>query len=380
MTVSVVGDGDLYYFKGGEWRSLVESPPIGENVSGASILDVCRNWTLETDMSYPNYGGTATVNSVNVGLFDYVYKTGNQTPTSDMSEWFTGSNDARSAWVLVDGDLTIGSEVMFRPPARKLFTVVYVTGDLAVNGELTMTSRGANHSGTGESGGATTAADIRIATGTFSGVVDPQVPAAGGGGAAGVLAGSNANVNGTNGSAGSAGGTGGGGSGGAFGTNSTSGAGAGGTSFCGGAGGGGIVVTTGATNTAEPGGADGGKGGDPVRIGNNAAGAGGGNPGGVNTTTGLRGVDGIGGVLVVIVEGELSGSGTISANSLPNLNAAFRTGGGMGGGSVTVLYGTDTSSITPSASGSLQLLFAQLSTGSAYGGGGGAGTARKLAL
>jgi hypothetical protein len=369
MSVTVVGDGDLYYFKEGEWRSLVESPPIGEDVSGASVLDVCRNWPLETDMQYPNYGGTATVNSVNVGLFDYVYKTGNQTPTSDMSEWFTGSNDARSAWVLVDGDLTVNSGVMFRPPTRKLFTVVYVTGDLVMNGTMTMTSRGANHNGTGESGGAVTAADLRIATGTFSAVVDPQVPAAGGAGGAG-----GSNAAGSNGSAGSAGGTGGGGGGtGAAGSGriGIGGDGSAGTSFSGGSGGGGAITTSAAlveAGDAEP---NGGEGGFGIGSGNTAYSEGCGNP--VGALVGAAGPSnaqgGTGGTLVVICEGTFAGSGVVNSNGSNN-GAPFRGGGSTGGGSITIFYGSDTSTITPVASGGI----------SATGGNGGAGTARKLAL
>ena len=79
----------------------------------------------------------------------------------------------------MNGNLTINSGQTFIPSVRKLFTVLYVTGNLVVNGSISMTGRGANHSGTGSSGGATTAVDIRIGTGTFSAVVNPQIPAAG---------------------------------------------------------------------------------------------------------------------------------------------------------------------------------------------------------
>jgi hypothetical protein len=374
--------GNAKVWDGTQWVEAVGGfPANGSNVSGADVLSVCRAWTEQSPNELPWPGGTVTIDGKSLGFYDWVWKNGNQTiAAAQSSDWFTATQDTHSAWIIVDGDLTINSGAELRPPSRKLFTVVYVTGDLVCNGTISMTSRGANHSGVGSSEGSTTAEDILIATGTFSGVVDPKVPASGGAGGAGVLAGSNANFDGINGSAGSLGGTGGGGSGGTFGTNATSGAGANGTSFSGGAGGGGIVVVTNVSATAESGGANGGKGGDPTLIGNNASGAGGGNPGGVNTVVSLFGVSGIGGVLIVIVEGQLSGSGVISANSLPNLNATFRTGGGMGGGSVTVMSGSDISSVTPLAAGSLKLTTANLSAGSAYGGGGGAGTARKLTL
>lgn len=356
---------------GSQW--LIAKAPVGDNLASGSILELCRNWSQTAHLDRPARGGTLTINSVGLGSYDWVYKVGNQTvSTSDMAAWFTGSVDTRSAWVLVDGDLTINSGVLFTPPSRKLFTVVYVTGDAVINGTLSMTNRGANHSGTGISGGATTAGDIRIATGTFSTVVNPQVPAAGGAGGAAVAAGGNVQANGVTGSAGTTGGCGGGGSGGCFGTNATSGGGAAGSSFSGGAGGGGCVITTGATGVADSGGSDGGAGGDGLGIGNTGFGGGGGNPGGAGGSTG-PGTSGTSGVLIFIVEGALSGSGIISADSVDNVSF-FRSGGAAGGGSVTIMFGTDTSSITPTAAGGTS--YAQVG----IGGAGGAGTARKLAL
>lgn len=366
--VSVVGSGDLRYFKNNAWQSLGQV--LGGDISGSSVLDLCRNWPYMDHMDYPSFGGTATINSNNVGLYDWVTKVGNQTvSSSDMSAWFTGSVDTRSAWIIVDGNLTVDSGALLLPPSRKLFTVVYVTGDLTVNGEISMTMRGANHSGTGISGGATTAVDLRIATGTFSAVVDPQVPASGGAGGASVTS-----ANGNTGSAGSGGGTGGGGSGGNV-ISGSSGAGSAGTSFTGGTGGGGSI---GANGTA--GGANGGSGGNGASSGNPYWSSGGGNPGGTAGGTAAQrpARSGTGGVLLVIVEGQLSGSGLVSADAVKNIVGVFRTGGSAGGGHVTIMYGTDVSSITPTAAGgSADNSFA---AGASYGGGGGAGTARKLAL
>jgi hypothetical protein len=353
--------------------------PVGANLSESSVLEMCRNWPYTTNLDRAALGGTMTINSVALGKYDWVYKDGNQTvSSSDMGAWFSGSVDTHSAWVLVDGDLTINSGVLFTPPSRKLFTVVYVTGDATINGEISMSLRGANHSGTGISGGSTSAGDIRIATGTFSSVSNPQVPASGGAGGAAVVSTTNTNQNGNAGTAGTAGGTGGGGGGGAFGTTATSGAGGAGTSFCGGAGGGGCVTTLGVATTAGSGEANGGAGGNPGLSGNNLAGAGGGNPGGLNSAVNHPADTGIGGVLIVIVEGTLSGSGKLSADSPPNISGVFRTGGGAGGGSVTVMFGSDSSSITPTAAGAPQL--SNFGAGAAFGGAGGAGTARKLAL
>lgn len=362
---------------GAKW--ITSSGVIGPNVSGTDILQICRDWSLVSVGENVTQGGTMTVNSNLLGSYEWVYKTSSQiVSSSNMSGWFSGRVDDVSSWVLVDGNLTINSGVLFTPPSRKLFTVIYVTGDLAVNGTISMSRRGANHSGTGISGGATTAADIRIATGTFSGVSNPQVSAAGGAG--GVAAGPVANGN--VGTAGTAGGTGGGGSGGCNSNNAAnrSGAGSAGTSFSGGSGGGGLIVTSGIAINGDPGENNGGAGGDAICSGNSVGAPGTGNPGGT-ATAGCNqsgpGGEGTGGVLIVICEGNLSGAGSIlaeGANNAPGI--AFRTGGASGGGSVTVMFGTDSSSITPSAAGGI----AAQTAGGTYGASGGAGTARKLAL
>lgn len=94
----------------------------------------------------------------------------------------------------------------------------------------------------------------------------------------------------------------------------------------------------------------------------------GGDSGGVN---GLTGGTGTGGCLIVICEGTLSGTGTITANGVDGVRPpGSMAGGGSGGGSATVLYKTDSSSITPTATGGA----------GQFSGDGGAGTARKLAI
>ncbi len=362
---------------GSAWVASVGSlPSDGDNVSGVDVLAICRAWTQQSPSELPWEGGTTTVDSQALGSYDWTWKNGNQTiSTTQPFDWFTATQDTRSAWVIVDGDLTINAGMELRPTSRKLFTVVYVTGDLTCNGTISMTGRGANHSGTGVSGGATTAAAILIATGTFSTVVDPKVPAVGGAGGAAVSTSAAGNV----GAAGTGGGTGGGGSGGHAVTagTSTSGAGAAGTSFTGGSGGGGAVSTQAGTIAGGTGGANGGAGGDSAHNGNTIANGGAGNPGGKYTSSlaYANSPDGTGGVLIVIVEGALSGSGKIEANGVAAAQGVARAGGGSGGGSVTIMYGTDTSSITPTASS-----IGSAATASQPGGNGGAGTARKLAL
>lgn len=345
----------------------------GGDLSVGSLYDAALRMVNGSNTA-PTSGGTLTVNGESLASYDYAIRSGETLASFNASDWFTNTQDTRSAWCVVRGDLTINSGVTFTPPVRKLFTVLVVTGNLTVNGTISMTARGANHSGTGNSGGATTARAIRIANGTFSGIQNPEIPAAGGagGGRRTGPGGFNGNA-GTNGSGGGCGGGGGGGfnSGAAI----QSGAGSAGTSFSGGSGGGG----TAGFNTGADAVTNGGAGGlIACQSGFSGGGSGAGNPAGVVVTaansSATVGNDGTGGVLIVVVLGTLSGSGSVSSNgSTGGVNAnPSGSGGCSGGGSVTILAATDSSSISPQANGGAV-------TGGS-GGFGGAGTARKLAI
>jgi hypothetical protein len=339
------------------------APPTGTSTDILSFARTLSATYLTADAT-PTDGGALTLNSQSIGTYEVTARKTNTTISSfAAADWFTSTKDTTSSWIVVNGNLTIDAGQVVLPSVRKLFTVLYVTGNLVCNGSISMTGRGANHSGTGDSGGATTAVAVRIGTGTFSAVANPEIPATGGAGATGTNV-DNQVVNGT---AGSAGGTGGGGAGGKFSGSGRSGGGAAGTCFSGGGGGGGMLGSASNAGTAD---ANGGKGGNA--LGSVSAG-GSGNPGGTGTggANGPDGNAGTGGTLIVIVGGTLSGSGTIAANGVAGARASGQVGGGgSGGGSVTVLYGTDSSSITPTATGG---------AGSACGSGG-TGTARKLAI
>ena len=348
----------------------------GGNQSADTIQALSQAMLLGGETLSPTAGGTLTINSASLGSYDYLIKKGSQTISAfTASDWFTSTADTRSAWIVVDGNLTINSGQTVIPSVRKLFTVIYVRGNLAINGSVSMTARGANHSGTGNSGGATTAAAIRIINGTYSGVSNPQVPSAGGAGGAGIQ-----NVNngtGLGGASGSAGGTGGGGAvGGAI--NGTGGAGGAGTAFSAGGGGGGANDGTGGNAVAN-----GGKGGN-AQTGFNANSCGGaGNPGGDSNAAGYGGTgtstpqDGTGGILVVFCTGTISGSGTIVANGSRGGGAGNTVpGGGSGGGSITVLYGSGTAPTATANGGEGN----NGDGGLSFGGSGGAGTSRALVL
>lgn len=342
--------GDVFTFTGGAMNISTSSIAVaGKSMANGSAVGVTA-------------GGTLTINGAALGSYDYVIKSGDQTVSSfSNGDFFTTTADTRSAFVVVQGNLTINSGQTFIPSNRKLFTCIYVTGNLSVGGTISMSARGSNHSGTGSSGGATTAAAIRIVTGTHTSVVNPEVPAAGGAAVA-------TNLTGT---AGTGGGTGGGAGG--VNDNTAATAGTAGTSFTGGSGGGGgrTYGGIGTPNAGAAGVSNGGAGGAALPAGGpypsaNPSSGGSGNPGGAGGEN--PGGDGTGGVLFIIVEGTISGAGTIAANGVASGAASERRGGGSGGGSVTILYTTDSSTITPTATGG--------------GGGytGGAGTARKLAI
>jgi hypothetical protein len=318
----------------------------------------------------PSSGGTLTVNGVSLGSYDYTLKSGSQTVSSfTSSDWFTATEDSRSAWVVVNGNLTINSGQVFRPSTRKLFTCLVVNGNLTVNGEISMTGRGANHSSTGSN---ISPGNIQIITGTYGGVSSPIIPAAGGAGGLGGVDPDGAWYSagkGLTGGSGTNGGTAGGGGGAHYlpwytGTDTgRGGSGSAGTSFSGGSGGGTTICMADGTQNAAT---NGGKGGNSANYFAGAPGqaGGAGNPTGLSRygssyTTGTSPVTGNGGVLIIFVKGTYSGSGTVTANGVSH-------GPGSGGGSVTVLCTTD-SGPTPTASG-----------GISGDGDGGAGTARKL--
>lgn len=332
--------------------------PSGIFVAG-SILTAARTLATFSSTSAPTPGGSLQINGQSCGNFEYRVAGTTTISSFTASDWFSSTEDTVSSWILINGNLTIDLGQTFIPSVRKLFTVIYVSGNLTVNGVISMTARGANHSGTGNSGGYTEPVDIRLVTGTVDTVVNPQIPATGGAGGNGrSTTGQNSGGAGTN------GGTGGGGGGYWFTTGMTSGSGRAGTCFSGGSGGGSSYGTNppNSTSAITNGGAAG-----------NAGGASGGGGAGNPPGTGLPsptydGVAGTGGVLIIICQGALSGNGSIEAKGSSGGSAGGVSGGGSGGGSLNIFYGTNPSPVVAtSAAGGIT-------------GAGGTGTSRRLAL
>jgi hypothetical protein len=306
-------------------------------------------------------------------------------------------------------NLTINSGVLFSPLRACRGMIIYCTGDLTVNGTISMTGKGG---GVGNK----IAAPLGIASSTDSryDLVDATLyfnnfssSAAGGrgipthwnwspsgsvwfsnykirvplsGSVAGGSAGTTPGTNGGNGTAGTFCCGGGGGGGGA--PFSSGGAGGRGTIFTGGGGGGGgggagaggpgvtaRFESAGGGGSAGPGGGGGGGGaGNP----NGSGGGSGGTNGGI----------GVGGLLLIIVRGNVTVNGTISTNGTnggvggaPGTNRGAG-GGGSGGGRIMIIYGgTYTNAGSVVASGG-----SAGSTGGAGSGNGGAGGAGSITI
>jgi hypothetical protein len=139
----------------------------------ASIYEFCRgimyNWFPPTNFSASPIAGSLTINGNSVGNTEFIVVPGQSVTAGNLSNWFTTTKDTASSMVFVKGNLTIDSNVVFTPPARKLFTVVYVSGNLTfgnTSSAISMTQRGANHSGTGDSGGQTVEVEIKVGSTT----------------------------------------------------------------------------------------------------------------------------------------------------------------------------------------------------------------------
>ena len=264
--------------------------------------------------------------------------------------------------------LFISRSVVVSPTLRCRGMLIFVDGDATISGSLRMTGRGAKFTGSD--------ASFRTINPPYLGDYwsTQLFPSASylsrvfAVGAAGAPAGPVGALPGVAGSAGILGRSGGGGSGGGAPT-VAGGPGSAGTSFSGGSGGGGAYTGFGGGGAVSFGGAGGA---GPVA----ASGGGAGNPAGVN---GVVVGEGTGGLLILIVRGNLriGPNGSIAANGITgngSTAASNGTGGGSGGGILYVYYGgtltnngTVTSNGGPGGSAS--------PSAAGLGGAGGAGTA-----
>ena len=260
--------------------------------------------------------------------------------------------------------------------------VIYCRGDCIINGILSMTARGCR--GIGEHFKPNNLDKLN----TPDGVIDMSIGAVGGTGGARVRARTTQDLTyqyatGNTGNIGIDGACGGGGSGGAgsghSGGDAYSGAGSQGTTWSGGSGGGGCSVAH-VYRIAQAGAINGGAGGNANSGSTNTSGAprcasgGSGNNGGARSNsgcTGYAGLNGTGGLLILIVKGNLTINGIISSNGINGGSGGQIGGGGSGGGTVTILYKNIFNNGSIQANGGSGGIGSQR-----YGGAGGAGSIR----
>lgn len=266
-------------------------------------------------------------------LLNNVYEFGNEKDVAQDS-----SSQAQNTVVLkVEGNLTIEDNVTLTSVKSNSGyggpkgMIIYCTGTLTNNGNISMTARGAKAQGQ----------NIYL-WGNKDGSYE-FVPANGAAAGASVIANSGAN-SGNGGVSGTERMTGGGGSGASFkwiGSATWSGTGSIGTSYSGGTGGGAACEGIGGQSGIN----DGGKGGNGSNKGSTGqctvgAGGGAGNPGGTSYSSySSHGANGTGGLLVIYSD-KFINEGTISSNGSAG-GSAYRTGGGgSGGGSINIFYKT----------------------------------------
>ncbi len=370
---AISGDKTIYWCYG---DSTLTS---ASQVLGADLAFWAKDLTGSTTVT--NYTINTKYADIPVEFYNY---TGNTTISSN-TNLGSATADSRMLMARYNGNLTINSGATLTAAARKRGMVLYVDGDLTVNGTISMTARGAYN-----------VAGQNVLILDENGV-EYKIPAAGGSGGSRVYtiapAKGEATAVGKSGTSNSSGGTGGGASGGSqhgggsisakyYRSRGYSGAGSAGTSYSGGAGGGGINRNNGNTNTyyAADAGASGGAGGAgnayTAFAAGRAASGGAGNNGGAASSagaTGAAGSNGTGGLLILMVSGNLNIGSTGSIVSKGSNGGAFGAGGGAsGGGSVNLFYGNQyQSSGTLSATGGV-------GGGSPRGGHGGNGTVRTV--
>lgn len=247
--------------------------------------------------------------------------------------------DTKMLILIYNGNLTINAGVIITPKVRKKGVVIYVTGSLINNGTIVMTARGAKAAGQN-------VYLYQNDDNTFE-----CIPAAGAaGGIKDTVTKPSFSPSGSNGANRQ---TGGGATGG--GCYSYGGLGAAGTSYSGGSAGGGRA-SSGDSLLGNPGGENGGPGGNAMSTNSAfASGGGAGNNGGAKAgNNGHAGDNGTGGLLVIFANdivnnGVIASNGSNGGNAYQESTTCAASGGGSGGGSINLFYirtYTNTGSIT----------------------------------
>ena len=324
----------------------------GSTVTGESILKILQ----ETNLQEGYY--TFEVNEESYPIHLITYGT-DQNWTEDQvfgdaGDVATSTTQAQNMVIVkVNGNVTVAEGVKVTAYSDENYGgpkgfLLYVTGTLTNNGEITMTAKGAKAQGQ------------NVYLWKNIDETYEYVPAEGakGGAAKSGSNGSNAGISGTGRQ------TAGGGSGGTYYGSAKSGAGAAGTSYSGGTGGGGAAYNTTAVAGQGAGGIGGtGRTGSATKY--YTVGGGAGNPGGAGAAGGTKGSNGTGGLLTIYADNYIN-NGSLTSNGVSGGNAVAG-GGSSGGGSINVFANVISKKGTTNVTGGLAV-------GTTKGGVGGTGT------
>jgi hypothetical protein len=162
--------------------ALATSPPAivfepaftsGVEYSADSLMDfgrkVTTDWFPPNNFTSTDISGNFKVNGVSVGNIEFKVLSNLVVNGENINNIYTTTSDTAAAGLFIKGDLLVTGGLNLRPPTRKLFNIIYVTGDLTLNSlaTISMTQRGANHSGEGTSGGLTPEVQIKVGPNTF---------------------------------------------------------------------------------------------------------------------------------------------------------------------------------------------------------------------
>jgi len=348
---------------------------FAKTIATCGLVTTVQNPAINYNGNRLSTGGSLTLNGNPCGNYEYnVLPGGTILTQADVASLFSDRHDVAS-FIVAKGDLTIDSNTFliptvnpnYTPPnktvynfppdpdvKRRLFMVIYVTGNLVFtdgSSYISMTACGANTSPTGAN---IASFDIPISSDplyfTNTGQpVTPYIAAVGalGGSASDEIYGYTGNNGGSD-FTGTVLKTGGGGSGNKLGTVLTrvSGAGGNGSSFSGGTGGG--SATDNFRTLATAGSSLGGAGGNGSAVQTDAACGGTGNPGGT-AGGGGTGLTGTGGIVIVICEGTITSNGgeiiafgVSGENYLNTLTSNYSCGGCSGGGIIVTVQSSST--------------------------------------
>ncbi len=114
----------------------------GGDLSVASALDAAIILAQSLPNATPTVGAKLKTNNSHVGNYDWKVIDGDHTVSSFVSTNYFTTRHNRWAFVVVKGNLTIPNGVTFKPIPKKAAVVIYATGNIVIDGEISMSEKG----------------------------------------------------------------------------------------------------------------------------------------------------------------------------------------------------------------------------------------------